>query len=366
MTERQLTLRWKNFERKRQSYERKYSNASKRAISVQIKEGVEIVKRSGTLNAALNNVQNISIEPVNLLYNELYAEVGLDFAQAQIRSLKEQASELITKDLASDFAIGWSATVSDYVAEKLTPTLINVTDTTISFLQASIKKGIEEGLSIDKTAALIVDEWEEVSEARAVRIARTEIISASNYGSLQGAEATGLEFSKTWIATRDNRTREAHKADIKNVPKDGAFNVMNERLLFPGDRSLGASAKNVVNCRCAIGYDFEESKSLKVNNSTTFTNYPQSATNAAKKVLKWVKENGWGSCGTDVGKQRANQLANREPISFKTIKRTFSYLSRAEEWADVPYSEGCGGLMYDAWGGKSMKKWCKRIIEEND
>ena len=29
-----------------------------------------------------------------------------------------------------------------------------------------------------------------------------------------------------------------------------------------------------------------------------------------------------------VGKQRANQLANGEPISLDTIKRMFSYLSR--------------------------------------
>ena len=31
---------------------------------------------------------------------------------------------------------------------------------------------------------------------------------------------------------------------------------------------------------------------------------------AGFKVLrKWVDENGWGSCGTDVGKKRARQLA---------------------------------------------------------
>ncbi len=28
-----------------------------------------------------------------------------------------------------------------------------------------------------------------------------------------------------------------------------------------------------------------------------------------KIALRWAEENGWGSCGTDVGKQRANQLA---------------------------------------------------------
>lgn len=261
MTERELTLRWKAFDRKRESYEKKYSNLSKRAISEQIRQGISLLKGSATLNDALRSVENISRVPVEDLYIELYSEVGLDFAQAQIRTLKQQSGKLITKDLADDFATQWSAIVSGYVAEELEPTLINVTNTTMGFLQSSIKQGIEQGLSIDNTAGLIVENWEGVSEARAVRIARTEIISASNYGSLEGAKATGLEFNKTWIATRDNRTREAHRQDIRNIPKNDAFTVSiegrQERLKFPGDRSLGASAANVVNCRCAIGYDFE-------------------------------------------------------------------------------------------------------------
>ena len=92
--------------------------------------------------------------------------------------------------------------------------------------------------------------------------------------------------------------------------------------------------------------------------------YPQGAVNNAKRALKWAEENGWGSCGTEVGKQRANQIASRENLSDETIKRTYSYLSRAAEHADVPYSEGCGGLMYDAWGGKAMLRWAAARVDE--
>ena len=92
--------------------------------------------------------------------------------------------------------------------------------------------------------------------------------------------------------------------------------------------------------------------------------YPQGAVNNAKRALKWADENGWGSCGTEVGKQRANQIASRENLSDETIKRTYSYLSRAAEHADVPYSEGCGGLMYDAWGGKAMLRWSAARVDE--
>ena len=92
--------------------------------------------------------------------------------------------------------------------------------------------------------------------------------------------------------------------------------------------------------------------------------YPDSAVNNAKRALKWAEENGWGSCGTPVGKRRASQIANRESLSDDTIKRVYSFLSRHAQNADVPYDEGCGGLMYDAWGGKSMLPWAKKKVEQ--
>jgi HK97 family phage prohead protease len=82
--------------------------------------------------------------------------------------------------------------------------------------------------------------------------------------------------------------------------------------------------------------------------------------------LKYVEENGWGPCGTPVGKQRANQLANGEPVSVDTIKRMFSYLSRHEVDLETStsYGEGCGLLMYDAWGGRAALTWSRNKLKE--
>ena len=98
------------------------------------------------------------------------------------------------------------------------------------------------------------------------------------------------------------------------------------------------------------------------------SDYPESVKNNAKAVLKWVEENGWGSCGTDVGKQRANQLANGEPISEDTIRRMYSYLSRHEVDLDSSkgYGDGCGKLMYDSWGGKTALSWAESKINTFD
>ena len=98
----------------------------------------------------------------------------------------------------------------------------------------------------------------------------------------------------------------------------------------------------------------------------SYSDYPDSVKNNAKAVLKYVEENGWGSCGTAVGKQRANQLAKGEPISLETVKRMYSYLSRHEVDLESSkgYGDGCGKLMYDSWGGKSAMSWAKSKINQ--
>lgn len=95
------------------------------------------------------------------------------------------------------------------------------------------------------------------------------------------------------------------------------------------------------------------------------SDYPQEVKDVAKRVLKWVEENGWGSCGTDIGKQRANQLAKGEPLSESTIHRMYSYLSRhkVDLQSSKSYEDGCGKLMYDSWGGAPALQWAERKIQ---
>jgi hypothetical protein len=112
-----------------------------------------------------------------------------------------------------------------------------------------------------------------------------------------------------------------------------------------------------------MSHEFEY---LVPNQFESHSDYPESVKNNAKAVLKYVDENGWGSCGTEVGKIRANQLANGEAISLDTIKRMYSYLSRHEVDLESSkgYGDGCGKLMYDSWGGKSALSWAKSKINQ--
>jgi hypothetical protein len=97
-----------------------------------------------------------------------------------------------------------------------------------------------------------------------------------------------------------------------------------------------------------------------------YNDYPQSAVNNAKRALKHREENG-SDCGTAVGWTRANQIANKEKLSVDTIKRTFSFLSRAKTYDQGKYldengNEICGSIMYDAWGGDSMRNWAEKKL----
>lgn len=96
----------------------------------------------------------------------------------------------------------------------------------------------------------------------------------------------------------------------------------------------------------------------------TYNDYPEAATNNAKRALKYKEENG-SSCGTPVGWTRARQLANRERISRDTIARMASF-KRHQQNKDVPYDEGCGGIMWDAWGGDAGIEWAIRKLDQID
>ena len=96
----------------------------------------------------------------------------------------------------------------------------------------------------------------------------------------------------------------------------------------------------------------------------TYNDYPQAATNNAKRAIKYKEENG-SDCGTQVGWTRARQLANRDSLSRDTIARMASF-KRHQQHKDVPYDEGCGGIMWDAWGGTSGVEWAIKKLEQID
>ena len=73
-------------------------------------------------------------------------------------------------------------------------------------------------------------------------------------------------------------------------------------------------------------YLAEEGENGKEEKADTYNDYPEAATNNAKRVLKWREEYGDEVRGmTQIGWTRARQLANKERLSRETIARMASF-----------------------------------------
>ncbi len=97
----------------------------------------------------------------------------------------------------------------------------------------------------------------------------------------------------------------------------------------------------------------------------SYTDYPSGVSNNAKRGIELNKKHG-NKCATATGKTRAQQLAQKKPISVATIKRMYSYLSRAEEYYDEGDSSACGTISYLLWGGKAALRWSTSKLKELD
>ena len=98
-------------------------------------------------------------------------------------------------------------------------------------------------------------------------------------------------------------------------------------------------------------------------NMESVSDYPESISNNAKRGIELNEKNN-NKCATQVGKVRAQQLANGEPISLQTIKRMYSYLSRASEYYDESDTTACGTISYLLWGGKSALSWAESKMND--
>lgn len=187
--------------------------------------------------------------PMEQAYLKVYQEVGVSFAKRTLttleadRSIKQQSNQV---DL-------WLNFMRDFTLTKAGERITNVSLNSLDIVRKVLNEGVQEGLGVQEIARNMRRKWTELSRFRSELIARTEVIGASNRGSLLGAESTGLDLKKSWLSTRDNRTRDAHfAADGQVVGLHERFNVGGEMLEYPGDPA--GSGDSVINCRCTVTY----------------------------------------------------------------------------------------------------------------
>jgi len=95
----------------------------------------------------------------------------------------------------------------------------------------------------------------------------------------------------------------------------------------------------------------------------SYSDYPQAVRDAAERGIRLNEEVG-NKCATQVGKVRAQQLANGEAVTILTVKRMYSYLSRAAEYYQPGDTEACGTISYLLWGGEPALRWAEKILRQ--
>ena len=130
-----------------------------------------------------------------------------------------------------------------------------------------------------------------------------------------------------------------------------------DEACWPGYEAIGTKIKDgreVPNC---VPIEAEDQSFASI------TDYPEGVKDAAARGIKLNEEQG-NKCATQVGKVRAQQLAQGKPISEETVRRMYSYLSRAKEYYNPDDTEACGTISYLLWGGEPALKWSERYLQQ--
>jgi hypothetical protein len=113
------------------------------------------------------------------------------------------------------------------------------------------------------------------------------------------------------------------------------------------------------------------SKDEPTEKNETFSDYPQTATNNAKRMIEWREKYGDEvRAGTATGWRRASMLANREPLTIEMLNRIKSFFARhegnqtiADQYKDTPWRDN-GFVSWNLWGGTAMRDWVNKKLNE--
>lgn len=204
--------------------------------------------QSGTVTNEILQLYIENIEKQQALYEQIVYKHFmniLNLVKKEVLGKIGQASVSISFDLLNENAL-------KVLEDKKIKFAIKVADTTHKAIINELSEGFKKGEGIPELSNRIKD-MPEFDIKRATVVSRTEIISSSNAGTLQGYKESGVVIGKEWSSTKDNRTRDHHvDAEGQRVALDTPFNVDGDLLDYPGDNSYDAKASNVIQCRCSL------------------------------------------------------------------------------------------------------------------
>lgn len=164
----------------------------------------------------------------------------------------------INKQIAKE-DLNYEEYIIEYIASELfAQSIESIVTTFYEDVGAVISAGIARQATRKEIQKDILNIMAKKSKNRAETIAITETHKASSHASHKRAldmrNDMGLNMQKQWIAVQDSRTRNSHIAmrDKPAIGIDEMFVVGGEKMDRP--HATGASAGNVIRCRCVLKY----------------------------------------------------------------------------------------------------------------
>lgn len=219
-------------------------------------------------------------------------------------------------------------------------------------ITAQVTSGILQGESLKKLSQRLQSNIPHMSQASALRAARTAVTEAENAGrqaSYDRAQEIGLPLRKRWMAVKDLRTRDAHAfADGQTVPLNAPFKVDGYKMMYPGDPS--APPYLVYNCRCTMrtvereGIEAEPRK-MRVRNPATGRNELVSEMTYAE-WLEWKKQFAKEEKSDKINKRKERSISNKRGFAFGLRQSArniitdeeVSFLKKEAKEIDIPVS----------------------------
>lgn len=235
------------------------------------------------------------------------------------------------------------------------------------FLPRCIKYVIDEGKSSEQAVAICNSLWDEHFASEKISIDYDDTLSTDR-GKELAKRLIDEGYTVYIISAKSELTGMLQTAKDLGIPESRVYATGSNKAKIQKIKDLGISKHydnnaDVVKELGKIGNKFD---TLFVTEfAETYNDYPKAARENAKIALNWAEKNGWGSCGTPVGKARANQLANGENISRDTIAR-MSAFERHRQSSQRELGDGCGRLMWLAWGGDEGIAWASRKLKQID
>ena len=189
---------------------------------------------------------------------KIWVPVSKQFGEQTFKELMPSTKAIDfgrTNPITTDYWFSWvEKMLKGTLGERIKLITGTTRDVFIKAVDRIAYAGFEAGKGVPEIAKEIMKDLNITERYRAERIARTEVISASNSSSQAGAQATGLELDKEWISYIDENTRDSHR-DLNGAKVDINEQFSNG-LDVPGDPS--GEADEVINCRCTVGYGSKE------------------------------------------------------------------------------------------------------------